>query len=156
MTRSAFVDGVTHPSKVLVIREKPKYNRKELYMELTQKIIDKVRNGIACGFLPKNRALAGIPKHTSNRWLREAQHLIDKGEPATIPEEILLLDFYKAVELDDLRRTMDTLNEIITMTEASNDPEAQAARRKNTSDFESTRKKFDELTEQFHKVRPPE
>ena len=42
------------------------------------------------------------------------------------------------------------------MTEALNDPEAQVARPESISDLESTRRKLDELTEKFHKVRPAE
>ena len=56
----------------------------------------------------------------------------------------------------DLKRTMDAHNQLITMTEALNDPEAQVARQESISDLESTRRKLDELTEKFHKVRPAE
>ena len=114
-------------------------------MELTQDIINKISE---FRLIPKenfHQYIGIITRGSYKKWLNEAERLIDRGKPAITDEEILLLAFYKAIEINRLQIEV----ELLAVIEESSDPEAQKWLQERSDVVESTQKKFAELTEKF-------
>ena len=90
-------------------------------MKLTRKIIADIRK---LSNLPEEKFhqhIKAITKGFYKNWLKDAEHLIERGEPVRTDEEILLIDFYEAVKINRLKGEIDLAKGI----ESIDDPEGK-------------------------------
>ena len=119
-------------------------------MKLTRKIIADIRK---LSNLPEEKFhqhIKAITKGFYKNWLKDAEHLIESGEPVRTDEEILLIDFYEAVKINRLKGEIDLAKGI----ESIDDPEGKEWLKKVSSVTESRLEKFEKLSEKLDKVRP--
>lgn len=94
--------------------------------------------------------IKAITKGFYKNWLKDAEHLIERGEPVRTDEEILLIDFYEAVKINRLKGAIDLAKGI----ESVDNPEGNEWLKKVSSVTESRLEKLEKLSEKLDKVRP--
>ena len=119
-------------------------------MKLTRKIIADIRKFSNLPEEKFHQHIKAITKGFYKNWLKDAEHLIERGEPVRTDEEILLIDFYEAVKINRLKGAIDLAKGI----ESIDNPEGNEWLKKVSSVTESRLEKLEKLSEKLDKVRP--
>lgn len=127
------------------------YHRKDV-MELRENIIEKIKESACLPLLRFNDRVKSVTQGHYKKWLDGAKRLIDLGELVATNEEMLLLDFYEAVEIVPLQKWLEMATKFEEMVKS--DPEAKKAWMEMSKVIELRRQKHTELTQKFNKVRP--
>ena len=117
-------------------------------MKVTQEIIEQTRGK---RILPKARLNAYLRSATHGcykKWLKEAKRFIEQGEPVTTDEEIRLLDFFEAYELEPIRCRLELVDDM----GKSNAPKDEL--QKEQYAIKPEHEKLTELTMKLNKIRP--